>query len=55
MAAAAHDPTFAAKVGIPQGVAKEYNLADQAKKAAATVKILRGPRGPDKPREPKAY
>ena len=28
MAAAAHDPKFAKKVGIPQKVAKEYNKAD---------------------------
>jgi hypothetical protein len=31
MAAAAHDPSFAAKVGIPQGVAKEFNRADRKK------------------------
>lgn len=29
MAAAAHDPEFAAKLGIPQAVGKEYNRADQ--------------------------
>lgn len=29
MAAAAHDPTFARKVGIPQRVAKEFNAADK--------------------------
>lgn len=28
MAGAAHDPKFAKKVGIPQGVAKEFNKAD---------------------------
>jgi hypothetical protein len=28
MAAAAHDPKFAKKVGIPQGVAREFNQAD---------------------------
>ncbi len=28
MAAAAHDPKFAKKVGIPQGVAKDFNQAD---------------------------
>jgi hypothetical protein len=38
MAAAAHNPEFAAKVGIPQKVAKEFNQADQAK---AVVKALR--------------
>lgn len=29
MAAAAHDPKFAKKVGIPQKVAKEFNRADK--------------------------
>lgn len=28
MAAAAHDPAFAKKVGIPVSVAKEFNQAD---------------------------
>jgi hypothetical protein len=28
MAAAAHNPSFAKKMGIPQGVAKEFNRAD---------------------------
>lgn len=28
MAAAAHDPAFAKKVGIPQSVAKDFNEAD---------------------------
>jgi hypothetical protein len=32
MAAAAHDPAFAKRLGIPQKVAKEFNRAD-AKKA----------------------
>ena len=32
MAAAAHNPKFAKKAGIPQSVAKEFNNADQAKK-----------------------
>lgn len=31
MAAAAHSPAFAKKVGIPQKVAKEFNKADQRK------------------------
>lgn len=31
MAAAAHDPAFAKKVGIPQAVAKEFNQADAGK------------------------
>lgn len=29
MAAAAHDPTFAKRVGVPQTVAKEFNAADK--------------------------
>jgi hypothetical protein len=29
MAAAAHDPKFARKIGIPTRVAKEFNAADQ--------------------------
>jgi len=29
MAAAAHNPAFAKKMGIPQGVAKEFNQADK--------------------------
>ena len=32
MAAAAHDPAFAKKMGIPVYVAKEFNAADVAKK-----------------------
>ena len=28
MAAAAHNTKFAKKVGVPRGVAKEFNLAD---------------------------
>lgn len=31
MAAAAHNPKFAKKAGIPQGVAKEFNDADKRK------------------------
>ncbi len=29
MAGAAHDPAFAAKVGVPPKVAKEFNQADK--------------------------
>jgi hypothetical protein len=32
MAAAAHDPKFAKKVGVPVKVAKEFNAADKGKK-----------------------
>jgi hypothetical protein len=28
MAGAAHNPKFAKRVGVPQGVAKEFNKAD---------------------------
>lgn len=31
MAAAAHDPKFAKKVGVPVKVAKEFNRADKRK------------------------
>lgn len=31
MAAAAHNPKFAKKAGIPQSVAKEFNAADKKK------------------------
>jgi hypothetical protein len=34
MAAAAHSKSFAAKVGIPQKVAKEFHAADKAKRQA---------------------
>lgn len=32
MAAAAHDPAFAKKVGVPSKVAKEFNKADKGTK-----------------------
>ena len=32
MAAAAHNPAFAKKLGIPQKVAKEFNKADAKKR-----------------------
>ena len=38
MAAAAHDPAFARKVGIPVKVAKEFNRADQAAKRPPSAK-----------------
>jgi hypothetical protein len=43
MAAAAHDPAFAKKVGIPTKVAKEFNEADKRKAIAesAVKKTLR--------------
>lgn len=44
MAAAAHDPKFAKKVGVPQSVAREYNQEDKGGKLlkqAMTIKALR--------------
>ena len=35
MRAAAHDPKFAKKVGIPTGVAKEFTEADRGRKFAS--------------------
>jgi len=32
MAAAAHNPAFAKKVGVPQSVAREFNKADTKRK-----------------------
>lgn len=46
MAAAAHNPDFARKVGIPQGVAKDFNLADKGgtlRKQKRMAGLLRKP------------
>lgn len=40
MAAAAHDPQFAKRMGIPQSVAKEFNQADKGKKLASAMKMM---------------
>jgi len=40
MAAAAHDPKFAKKVGVPVSVAKDYNQADKGKRLAETMKRM---------------
>ena len=40
MAAAAHDPKFAKRAGIPQSVAKEFNQADKGKKLAAAMRHM---------------
>jgi len=48
MAAAAHDPAFAAKLEIPQGVAQDFNRADRGTKLlsqAMKARQLRRPRG----------
>jgi hypothetical protein len=40
MAAAAHDPQFAKRMGIPQSVAKEFNQADKGKRLASAMKMM---------------
>jgi len=40
MAAAAHNPEFAKKVGVPVKVAKEFNQADKGKKLAEAMKKM---------------
>lgn len=42
MAAAAHSPAFAKKVGIPQSVAREFNKADAGKSRKPAKKSGRG-------------
>lgn len=37
MQAAAHNPEFAKKAGIPQSVAQEFNEADKGKKLAKAL------------------
>lgn len=41
MAAAAHNPAFAKKVGVPQKVAKEFNQADANKRKRTRRRMLR--------------
>ena len=40
MAAAAHDPKFAKKVGVPVSVARDFNQADKGKKLAEALKRM---------------
>jgi hypothetical protein len=40
MAAAAHDPKFAKKVGVPVSVARDFNQADKGKKLAEAMKRM---------------
>jgi len=40
MAAAAHDPNFAKKVGVPVSVAKDFNQADKGKRLAAAMQHM---------------
>ena len=42
MAAAAHNPAFAKKVGVPVSVAKEFNAADKGKKFGSSRPDLQG-------------
>lgn len=45
MQAAAHSPAFAAQVGIPVKVAKDFNNADLKRKAGSLAGALRAPKG----------
>ena len=40
MAAAAHDPQFAKKVGVPVSVARDFNQADKGKRLAEALKRM---------------
>ena len=40
MAAAAHDPRFAKKVGVPVSVARDFNQADKGKRLAEAMKRM---------------
>lgn len=49
MAAAAHNPAFAKKVGVPTSVAKEFNAADKGKtfkKGGVSLAVGRGEKLP---------
>ena len=43
MVAAAHDPKFAKKVGVPQSVAKDYNRADTGSKLLSRAMRSKSP------------
>jgi hypothetical protein len=54
MAAVAHNPAFAARVGIPQSVGREFNLADTGtgirnRRTAGTLQQMQY-RGPERRR-----
>jgi len=40
MAAAAHDPKFAKKVGVPVSVARDFNKADKGKRLAEAMRRM---------------
>ena len=42
MAAAAHDPKFAKKVGVPVSVARDFNQADKGKRLAEVMQKMHG-------------
>jgi len=44
MAAAAHDPAFAKRAGIPQTVAKEFNQADKGSDIRQAKPYVKGSR-----------
>lgn len=44
MAAVAHSPEFAKKVGVPTSVGKEFNNADMRRKQGQLATALRGKR-----------
>jgi hypothetical protein len=55
MAAAAHDPAFAKKLGIPQSVASEFNAADKGS-AMLSEAMEREPKGnPDRSGESREH
>ncbi len=45
MQAAAHNPEFARKVGVPQGVAREYAAADARRRNPGAHMLSQPPRG----------
>lgn len=44
MRAAAHDPAFAKKMGIPQGVAREFVQADAGRRVARATRVAFKPK-----------
>lgn len=44
MAAVAHNPQFAKKVGVPQSVGKEFNKADTARHVSNALRSRNAPR-----------
>lgn len=44
MAAVAHNPQFAGKVGVPQSVGREFNQADKARHLSRALRSRNAPR-----------